>query len=69
MIVTRRSPLSGRVHTMDIPKLTEAQLNAYLHGASPIQAALPHLNPDEREFIMTGITPEEWDNTFKESAE
>ena len=25
-----------------------------------IQEAMPHLTPDEREFIMTGITAEEW---------
>ena len=25
-----------------------------------IQEAMPRLNADEREFVMTGITPEEW---------
>jgi hypothetical protein len=27
---------------------------------------MPHLTPDEREFIMTGITEEEWDELFSE---
>lgn len=29
-----------------------------------IQDALGWLNADQREFIMTGMTPEEWDETF-----
>jgi len=31
-----------------------------------IQDAMPNVSVDEREFIMTGITPEEWDSTFNE---
>jgi hypothetical protein len=27
-----------------------------------IQDAFPDLSPDDREFLMTGITPEEWDS-------
>ena len=29
-----------------------------------IQDAFPFLSPGEREFLMTGITPEEWDSIF-----
>jgi len=29
-----------------------------------IQAAMPDLNPDEREFIMTGMTSDDWDSMF-----
>jgi len=29
-----------------------------------IQQAMPNLTADEREFIKTGITPQEWDNMF-----
>jgi hypothetical protein len=29
-----------------------------------VQNAMPHLSADEREFIMTGITPTEWDEMF-----
>jgi hypothetical protein len=31
-----------------------------------IQDAMPHLSPDEREFLMTGITPDEWADTMGE---
>lgn len=60
MIITRRSPFSGKENTMDIPQLTLFELQNYETGRAPIQVALRHLSADEREFIMTGITPEEW---------
>ena len=62
MNITRISPLSGKVHTLDIPATLE-QFAAYEAGAL-IQNAFPNLTPDEREFIKTGITPEEWDAAF-----
>lgn len=49
---------------MDIP-VTQDQLDRYNNGSKSIQNAMPRLTPDQREFIMTGITPEEWNNTFK----
>ena len=38
---------------------------AFQRGAL-VQDAFPHLSPDEREFIITGITKEEWDDTFRD---
>jgi hypothetical protein len=34
-----------------------------------IDQAIPHLTADEREFIMTGITPEEWAKAFPDEDE
>ena len=35
-----------------------------------IQAAMPNLDADQREFVKTGITPEEWENCMgKDEAE
>lgn len=34
----------------------------------PVQTCLSFLNPDEREFIMTGITPSEWSALFPEES-
>ena len=62
MIVTRKSPFSGKVHSMELD-ITQAQIAAYESGIV-IQRAFPNLTPSEREFIMTGITPEEWEETF-----
>ena len=47
---------------MDIP-VTVDQLEAWEDGEL-IQNAMPSLTPDQREFIMTGVTPEEWENSF-----
>ena len=62
MLITRTSPFTGNVHSMDI-KVTDAEVKAYNNGEL-IQNAFPHLSADEREFIMTGITPQEWEDTF-----
>lgn len=60
MLIERKSILSGVVRTLDIP-VTEEQL-ALWQGGMLIQNAMPNLSPDHREFIMTGITQEEWEN-------
>lgn len=38
-------------------------LKAYVEGAM-IQDAFPFLDAGEREFLMSGITPDEWDRMF-----
>lgn len=62
--ITRRSPFSGDVNEMEI-NVTDEQLSDWKAGTL-IQHAMPNLTADEREFIMTGITPAEWDDTFKD---
>lgn len=64
MQIARKSPFSGKLHTMDLP-VTEDQIRDYAAGAM-IQDAFPQLSPSEREFFKTGITPEEWDQAFGE---
>jgi len=59
MLITRKSLMTGVVHTMDIP-ITEEQLDAYYAGNMMINHMFPELSDDEREFIMTGITGQEW---------
>lgn len=65
MIVKRTSAFSGKQREMDLP-VTQEQLNKYASGMYKIQDVFPNLTPDQREFIKTGITAEEWDNMFKE---
>ncbi len=62
MKITRVSQYSGKERTMEIP-CTPEQLHAYNEGEL-IQIAMPQLNDEQREFIMTGITSEEWDKMF-----
>jgi len=65
MKITRRSPFSSKLNTMEIP-VTEAKLNQYLKdpNAQSIQIMFPLLSANEREFIKTGITADEWEETF-----
>lgn len=67
MLVTRTSLLSKKEHTLEVD-VTEAQLQAYRDGAL-IQDACPHLPDDLREFLITGITPEEWKAHFGDEEE
>ena len=64
MLIERKSMVSGKVHAMDLD-VTQDQIAAWNSGMY-IQDAMPQLSDDEREFMMTGITPEEWDATFGE---
>jgi hypothetical protein len=45
--------------------ISAEQINNWINGI-PIQQAMPHLTPDEREFLMTGITTEEREKMFDE---
>ena len=67
MRITRKSILTGIDHTIEIP-VTIAQVVAWNSGMH-IQDAMPNLTAGQREFIMTGITEEEWDAEFGEEAE
>ena len=42
----------------------ELQYRRWQQGEGLIQNMFPNLNADDREFLMTGITPEQWDAMF-----
>ena len=65
MQITMTSMISGKTTTRDIDVEPE-QVAAY-HSAMLIQDAMPELSASDREFIMSGITQEEWDGIFKDS--
>ncbi len=65
MKVTRTSVASGIKRTKNL-NITEEQLAAYRRGNAPIQDIFPNLSADDREFIMTGVAPGEWDEFFSE---
>jgi hypothetical protein len=67
MLITKKSMVSGKSHTMDID-CTEEQLSDWSNGTL-IQDAMPNLTRAEREFIMTGITKEEWELVFSDILE
>ncbi len=66
MKLTRKSLISGKFHTMDIP-VTPEEIDAYVAGDKDVQQVFPQLSKEQREFIKTGITPEEWQTHVKDA--
>lgn len=63
MLISKTSIFTGKTHTMDLP-VTMEQIDRYVKSGAKIQDVFPHLTPGQREFLMTGVTPEEWDAAF-----
>ena len=64
--LARTSPITGNINQLEIPLSIEAYalgMQAWKRGEL-IQNAFPTLAADIREFIMSGITPKEWDEMF-----
>jgi hypothetical protein len=65
MLIRRKSSISGLYHTMDIPTTPEL-IAEWEYTGKPIQEIMPNLTADQREFLISGITPEEWEELFTE---
>lgn len=63
ILISTKSPFDGKDCEMTIEGFPleefDAALARWKNGAL-IQQAFPNLNADEREFIMTGIPPEQF---------
>ena len=64
MLISKFSPISMKDHTREID-VTQSQLDRWKAGEL-IQNVMPNISADDREFLMTGITPEEWDAHFSD---
>jgi len=62
MLITRTSPVTGLSSTLDLD-VTADQIKEWENGAL-IQDVMPHLSPSQREFIISGCTPEDFDLLF-----
>ena len=62
MKITRTSMFTGIERTLDLD-VTYEQLAEWKNGKL-IQNAMPNLSTSDREFIMTGVTSEEWAEEF-----
>lgn len=62
MLITKTSSLSGVVRTMDLP-VTDAQIKSWEDGEL-IQNVMSHLTSEQREFMITGVVKEEWEELF-----
>lgn len=66
--VTRKSPFTGKVNTLAI-NIGQAEFDAAFvrwQDGAMLQDAFHMLDAGDREFIKTGITPQEWADTFGE---
>jgi hypothetical protein len=69
MLVTRKSQWSGKLNQLELP-VTAQQIEDWRNGRSGlIQQAFPQLTADQREFLMTGVTAQEWEEMFPEGEE
>lgn len=58
MLITRRSTWSDITRTRDLP-VTEEQMAMFKKGEL-VQVAFPQLSASDREFILTGMTDDEF---------
>ena len=64
MLITRISPVTGHVNEMDLNVTTEDLV--HWESGALAQDAFPKLTADEREFIISGCTPDDWNKLFGE---
>jgi len=64
MLIEKVSMLTNKVHIREID-VTREQVENW-QGGMLIQEAMPNLSIDDREFIQTGVTADEWAATEDE---
>ena len=64
-IVDRVSPITGNTNSMFM-LIDVADYKHWRLGGGNIQDIMPYLTADEREFLISGIMPEEWGQAFTE---
>jgi hypothetical protein len=63
MLITKESRVSGKISSMELD-ITSDQLDRINSRVELIQNIVPHLSSEQREFLITGMTPEEWNELF-----
>lgn len=63
MKISRVSPLTGKTNVMDLD-IDPSTLQRWLQGEGFAQDMFPQLSADEREFLISGYTPENWATLF-----
>ena len=65
MKYVRISPFTGKENEHDLP-VTKKQLSGWQRG-TPIQIAMPNLSADQREFLISGCLPGEFEKMFRDA--
>ena len=68
MLIFNKSIFTGKVSSMELD-VTQEQIDEF--NSTPrtrsIQQIFPNLTPDQREFMLSGSTPEEWNSLFPDT--
>ena len=59
MIISKRNVVTGQLNQMDLP-VTEEQIIQWQRGEL-VQSIFNKLTPDQREFLLSGMLPGEWE--------
>jgi len=62
--VTRENPFTGQLRSIELP-IVQGELDR-IEAGELVQEVAPHLTANQREFIISGITGEEFDALFEE---
>ena len=70
MLVVRRSAYSGNLNEMEIP-VSEERLEKWISSekALDVDKEFSDLTQEQREFILSGMTSDEWNSYVKELIE
>jgi hypothetical protein len=60
-IVKGKCIQTGKMYSVRVRQLN---LFRWLNEEEPIQIALSDVNPEDREFLISGISPEGWNQLF-----
>ncbi len=63
MVIERKSIITGQLNKMEL-KVTPQQMKRFYGGSELTQNIFPHLSTEEREFLISGMVPNEWNNIF-----
>lgn len=58
--IAKKCSVTGEIYSVTVP---EFKYELYKRGHL-IQNVFPELNEDQREFLISYLTPAEWDNIF-----
>lgn len=62
-IFTGKCIVTGKMHSVTVPG---NELQEYRKGIKLIQDAMPSLSAEDREFLISGTSPEGWKELFKD---
>ena len=63
MNIVKVSNLTGKTSNREID-ITPEQYQLYCEGNVLVQKMFPTLSVEDREFLISGTTPEEWSDAF-----